>query len=541
MITGTLYAGILAEMNHRARRKLLRFLGVIMVVLFSVMLALWFAHLRAVSETSNQLRTFAQLALDKTELVILQADLALDAAEQYQGQTCTPAHQQRMLNIIRGRLYISELIYAQGDRFLCSTVMLPATPYIMPTADYKRKPNLSLYYYRDTPFFTGYKMTYMQRGNYVAVINPLSYSEVMSDDATLAWGVYDTVTDTFFSVSEQAWVNELLPLVREDLPIFQQNGRFYAIVHSTKRPIAVIVFTAMARFYQNRYQQIVVMLPFALVSSILLLLLWSRARQRYYSPHRMLQRALRQRQLRLYYQPIMDIKNENCVGAEALLRWPGDNGQVMSPTEFIPLAEKEGMIAQITDYVVEEVFREMGAFLALHRQLYISINLSASDFHCSRLIAMITEKAREHGVLAQQIKVEVTERDFIDVSKMTPVIQAFRLAGYEVAIDDFGTGYSNLYNLYSLNVDILKIDKSFIDTLTTNSTSHLIAEHIIEMAQSLRLKTIAEGVETVEQVNWLLKRGVQYCRGWYFAKALPPQELIQWLQQPPSRLHQGGQ
>lgn len=102
MITGTLYAGILAEMNHRARRKLLRFLGVIMVVLFSVMLALWFAHLRAVSETSNQLRTFAQLALDKTELVILQADLALDAAEQYQGQTCTPAHQQRMLNIIAG-------------------------------------------------------------------------------------------------------------------------------------------------------------------------------------------------------------------------------------------------------------------------------------------------------------------------------------------------------------------------------------------------------------------------------------------------------
>ncbi len=77
--------------------------------------------------------------------------------------------------------------------------------------------------------------------------------------------------------------------------------------------------------------------------------------------------------------------------------------------------------------------------------------------------------------------------------KTTPVIQAFRQAGYEVAIDDFGTGYSNLHNLYSLNVDILKIDKSFIDTLTTNSTSHLIAEHIIEMAQSLRLKTIAEG------------------------------------------------
>jgi len=231
----------------------------------------------------------------------------------------------------------------------------------------------------------------------------------------------------------------------------------------------------------------------------------------------------------LHYQPIIDIKNNQCVGAEALLRWPGFEGQVMSPAEFIPLAEKEGLIEHVTDYVVEEVFTDLGEFLAAHPQLYISINLSASDFHSSRLIALISDKAQKYSVLAQQIKIEVTERGFIDVPKTTPVIQAFRQAGYEVAIDDFGTGYSNLHNLYSLNVDILKIDKSFIDNLSTNN---LIAEHIVEMAQSLRLKTIAEGVETAEQVSWLLKRGVQYCQGWHFAKAMPPHEFILWLQQP---------
>ena len=137
---------------------------------------------------------------------------------------------------------------------------------------------------------------------------------------------------------------------------------------------------------------------------------------------------------------------------------------------------------------------------------------------------------------SHQIKIEVTERGFIDVQKMMPVIQAFREAGYEIAIDDFGTGYSNLQNLHSLNVDILKIDKSFIDTLTTNSASYTIAEHIIEMAHSLRLKTIAEGVETADQVNWLRKRGVRYCQGWYFAKAMPPQEFRQWLANAPGLL-----
>ncbi|HFV9240559.1 EAL domain-containing protein [Enterobacter mori] len=519
-------------MNRSARRKMLRVVGIIMVVMLPVMLALWFAQLRAVSETSAQLRTFAGLALDKTELVIQQVDLARDGAEQYQGKLCTPEHRQYMLNVVRGRLFVADLIYAQGQRFLCSTVFTPDQPYLISVANYKRKPDIAIYYYRDTPFFTGYKMTYMQRGNYVVVVNPLSYSEVMSADHSLSWGVYDTVTNAFFSVSQQANITLLNALIRDKESTFQKDDRFYTIVKSDKRPIAAIVSTSNTRFYETLYHQATLTLPLGMICSIIILLVWSRTHRELNSPGRLLHRALNKRQLCLHYQPIIDIKNNRCVGAEALLRWPGFNGQVMSPVEFIPLAEKEGMSERITDYVVEEVFSDLGHFLATHPDLYISINLSATDFHSSRLIAMISDKARHYAVRAQQIKIEVTERGFIDVPKTTPVIQAFRQAGYEVAIDDFGTGYSNLHNLYSLNVDILKIDKSFIDTLTTNSTSHLIAEHIIEMAQSLRLKTIAEGVETAEQVSWLLKRGVQYCQGWHFAKAMPPQEFMAWQQQP---------
>lgn len=517
-------------MSGSKRRGMLRGLGIIVVVLLPVMLALWFAQLRAESEMHAQLRSFALLALEKTERVIRQADLAREAAEKFNGEICSPEHQQQMLNIIHGRLYIADLIYADRNQFYCSTSVNFREPWLMAAANYQRSPNVSIYYYRDTPFFPGYKMIYMQRGNYVAVINPLSYGEVISNDDSLAYALYDIKTRDFFASSEGADLAAFKPLIRDGDYAMQNNQRFYSVVLSPHRPIAIIVSSSSDRYFDNFHHQATLTMPLGLICSILILLVWSRTQRRFNSPSRMLQRALQRKQLCLHYQPIIDIKNNQCVGAEALLRWPGFDGPVMSPAEFIPLAEKEGLIEQVTDYVVDSVFTDLGDYLRGHPELYISINLSATDFHSPRLIAMISEKARQYQVKAHQIKIEVTERGFIDVPKTTPVIQAFRQAGYEIAIDDFGTGYSNLHNLYSLNVDILKIDKSFVDTLTTNSTSHLIAEHIIEMAQSLRLSTIAEGVETAEQVTWLLKRGVQYCQGWHFAKAMPPQEFMQWLQ-----------
>ncbi len=457
-------------MSHRARHQLLAFSGIIFLVLFPIILSLWIAFFWAKSEVNNQLRTFAQLALDKSELVIRQADLVSDAAERYQGQVCTPAHQKRMLNIIRGYLYINELIYARDNHFLCSSLIASVNGYTIAPADYKREPNVSIYYYRDTPFFSGYKMTYMQRGNYVAVINPLFWSEVMSDDPTLQWGVYDTVTKTFFSLSNEASAATFSPLIHLNDLTVQRNGYLYATVYSTKRPIAAIVATSYQRLITHFYNHLIFALPAGILGSLVLLLLWLRIRQNYLSPKRKLQRALEKHQLCLYYQPIIDIKTEKCIGAEALLRW-----------------------------------------------------------HTSRLIARTNQKTEQHAVRPQQIKFEVTEHAFLDVDKMTPIILAFRKAGYEVAIDDFGIGYSNLHNLKSLNVDILKIDKSFVETLTTHKTSHLIAEHIIELAHSLGLKTIAEGVETEAQVNWLRKHGVRYCQGWFFAKAMPPQVFMQWM------------
>ncbi len=522
-------------MTKRIYLRTLRASGLVLTLCLPVMLAVYFAHVRATDETQQHLNSFALLVIEKTEGVIQHVEAAQREAHRYSGRICSQQHMQNLLDIARSKLYVEELIYAQGTRFLCSTVHKPSVPYFSSPANYRRKPDISIYYYLDTPFYAGHKMTYMQRGNYIVVVNPRTYTDVMSDDLSLAYGVYDTVTRQFFSLSENANSKQLHRFIVKDEKYFTDEGRVYAVIKSARRPIAVIVSTSDDHFNQEWYHQLTLTVPLGMICSIILLLMWSRNRQQLNSPARLLLHAIEKKQLKLHYQPIIDIRSGECVGAEALLRWKNFNNQWISPSIFIPLAEAEGLIGKISDYVINAVFDDFGEYLAAHPGHYVSVNLSATDFHCPRLVTVLTEKTEQYGINPGQIKIEVTERGFIDVPKTRPVIQAFREAGFEIAIDDFGTGYSNLHNLQFLNVDILKIDKSFIDNLTTDQACYLIAEHIIEMARSLNLKTIAEGVETAEQVAWLQARGVQYCQGWYFSKALPPEEFITWQSRPANR------
>lgn len=519
-------------MTERIYLRILRASGLILTVCLPIVLAIYFAHNRATSDTQQHLRSFAQLVIEKTEIVIQHVSSAQDESERFTGQACSTRHMQKMMDTARSELYVEDLIYARGNQFLCSTAYKPSQPYPAPHANYTRKPNVSIYYYLDTPFYAGHKMTYMQRGNYLVVVNPRTYADVMSDDHDLSYGVFDTVNKEFFSLSDKVNTAQLHDFIIKGERYFTDKGRVYTVEKSHHRPIAVIVSTSDEWFNKIWYHQLTLTVPLGIICSFIILLMWSRTRQQLKSPRRQLIRAIEKNQLKLHYQPIIDIQNERCVGAEALLRWETFSGQSISPSTFIPLAESEGLIQKISDYVVDAVFNDFGGFLSEHPDMYISINLSATDFHSTRLISVLSEKIKQHGVNARQIKIEVTERGFIDVPKTRPVIQEFRQAGFEIAIDDFGTGYSNLHNLQFLDVDILKIDKSFVDNLTTDRSCYLIAEHIIDMARGLNLSTIAEGVETEEQVAWLQARGVQYCQGWFFAKALPPQEFIAWLYRP---------
>lgn len=233
-----------------------------------------------------------------------------------------------------------------------------------------------------------------------------------------------------------------------------------------------------------------------------------------------LQGALRRGELQVLYQPIFDLGNRRCVGAEALVRWRRPDGTLTSPDLFIPLAENTGQIRQITDFVLQQLLEQLASLLRANPHLYISVNLAACDVMEPRIGLVVSGLLEHHRVSASQIAFEVTERGLIDVVVARENLQSLRDVGHQVLIDDFGTGYCSLAYLQTLPVDCLKIDKAFIDALGHDAASSGVAPHIIRMAHALELRVIAEGIENEAQAMLLNSEGVKYGQGWLFAHAL---------------------
>ncbi|AOE63123.1 EAL domain-containing protein [Pseudomonas corrugata] len=239
--------------------------------------------------------------------------------------------------------------------------------------------------------------------------------------------------------------------------------------------------------------------------------------------------AIRRGEFQVLYQPIFDLHSRNCVGAEALLRWRRPDGTLTSPDLFIPMAEDTGQIRQITDFVLQRLFDQLGQLLRANPQLYISVNLAACDVMVPRIGEVIARLLARHRVSARQIAFEVTERGLIDVLVARDNLQSLRDVGHQVLIDDFGTGYCSLAYLQTLPVDCLKIDKAFIDALGHDAASSGVAPHIIRMAHALELKVIAEGIEHEAQASYLRSEGVTFGQGWLFAHALSAVQLIELI------------
>ena len=245
-----------------------------------------------------------------------------------------------------------------------------------------------------------------------------------------------------------------------------------------------------------------------------------------------LRRALDRDQLKLFYQPLINLKTGEVAGFEALARWDHEDRGEISPTEFIPVAEESGLILQLGRWAMDKAARTLAGWDEKAGEtlpLYVGVNLSAIQVARDNIAEVVESALKSSGLTGNRITLELTESSIVqDPARAMRVFDALKALDATVAMDDFGTGYSSLAYLQRLPIDVLKIDKSFVSGMMVDPDSVAIVRAVLSLAEALGMSTTAEGIETVELATTLATLGCSSGQGFYFARPLEPQAALEY-------------
>jgi sensor c-di-GMP phosphodiesterase-like protein len=437
-------------------------------------------------------------------------------------------------------MYIRETGIINSNKLMCNDVKLFDPPVEITEIEHRRLPNKNgdIALVPPVPTLQGGKSVLVNyrvsAESYLnALIDPDIFQE-FHDYVRLGEvsGVFlvredGKVVISFGSMSEK----ELPPVAQGSEHNRLYHGNLFAIYKSGDFPVYAVVSASPAFIVQHwRRHAMVIAILGSLVSFSLVLLL-RRNRQCFNLLQDELWRAIEKNEFYLEYQPIIDMVSHLCVGAEALIRWQHPGQGLIMPLHFIPVAERNGMIRHITRWLVNRVDVELGDFMRNNPDSHISINLSPADLNADN------QKNAGNDLLfkkipARQVIYEITEHSLMpDYSiSVLETMDSLRNTGAKLALDDFGTGYSSLSYVQRFPLDYLKIDKSFVDGILSETSHTGLIEHVMSIASTLRFGLIAEGIEYDYQMSYLKTHGVIFGQGSYFSKPLSPSAFMAFLQ-----------
>ncbi|XGI79142.1 EAL domain-containing protein [Enterobacter hormaechei] len=317
------------------------------------------------------------------------------------------------------------------------------------------------------------------------------------------------------------------PIISSLVKGIPHSAVFRADFHSSFSQVHLHVETPLLSLRHYILRNLLFLGPLFLLLSLAVFYGWRRWQAKEMSQVEEIAKGIAQGEFSVHYQPVCETDTSKCIGAEALMRWHRRDGRSISPAVFIRAAEENGMIIRLTQHLFELINQDVKDW-TVSSPFHLGVNISAAHLVHSTFTSDVLQLwvALDHSF---RLVLEITERSLVeDTDIASKKLNALRQKGCMVAVDDFGTGYCSLSLLQSLPVDYLKIDKSFIDALTSAGAETPILDTIVSLSRRLGLATIAEGISTQHQAEWLKANKVPYVQGYFYARPMTASEFYQW-------------
>lgn len=485
-------------------------------VLFgSVTWVVWDESVRAEERRLEQL---ARTLGETVETSIVEAREILGALNDLDVAPCSAAHLAAMQDRAITRPHIRAIGYWRAAERLCGAGFVQGRELTPPRADRIYESGVVAWWPGTDTEIGGVQFFLMRFGAHDVVIDP----RALLDGVTVGGGKAGLWVEGL-RMASRPWGVELPEpgTLEPGLTINRADGEVVSRFSiGTIFPIDIVAVDSIDTFWE-RYLPVLLL---AAAVGVVLVAVWIyvvfRVSRRHLSLGAELREAVRQDRLFVVYQPIVDLATARIVGAEVLVRWRREGGNVVNPDVFIPVAESEGILCDVTQRVLDKAMQELGGTIRRDPEFRININVTREDLEHGELPDRLARTVAAAGLPPGSVNVEITERSLVASSEASSVIQRIRRQGHAVSVDDFGTGYSNLAYLQRFELDSLKIDKTFVDTIGSGAANADLVTRIIEMAHSLELETVAEGIEHLEQVKWLLAHGVSRGQGFLFGRPM---------------------
>ncbi|MFO6421704.1 EAL domain-containing protein [Hylemonella sp. W303a] len=522
-------------MNHIPAAELMRKSLILACVLgFTALTApiaasLYWASHEALRAELDYAGSLADEMLRRSAAARQQIYLALDTLRGAARADCSDATLALMRELTMGLSYLKDVGAVREGRLVCSSMGQYRNGIALGPSDVQVSSGVQVWRDVVLPYAPGLHLNVFERDGWMVAVHPdFVFDLALHDQETtvaVLIGSPPLILQSRGPIEPLQLMNDpALTAGHAELPDHLLVRR-----HSAQNNLTALVAISRVGLRERMQRQALILLPLGAVAGLLLVAAVALATHRRLSLPGEIRLGLKRQEFHLHYQPVVDLRTGRCVGAEALLRWRRPEGLPMSPDLFIPAAERSGMIRAITAHVIDNALKDLPALLAMQSDFHLGINFSAQDLEADGSITQLLRGLRAMKAPAGSLVVEITERNVTDAKAAAKQIARLHDHGVPVAVDDFGTGHSSLSVLAGLELDILKIDKSFVDAIDAQAAASLVLPHIIDMAKTLSLSMIAEGVETETQADYLRERGVQLAQGWLYGKPMPLEDLLELL------------